>query len=109
MKSGNFTGKIKCLHLPNGRIKTITNPKFAGPYDIDNIDELKYIVIKYIEDDEEKKIKIKKPEKNKPFINEYHYSKNKNGGRKKTRNTGKTKKTGKIKTNKTRSKTLKKY
>jgi hypothetical protein len=92
MKSNNFTGEIKCLHVPNGRVKTITNPRFAGPVNIVDLNGLKYIAIKYTEHGEEKKIKIEIPEKNKPFINKYYYSKNKNGGSRKSK---KTRKTGK--------------
>jgi hypothetical protein len=84
IKSGNFRGEIKCLHVPNARIKTIIQPEFAGPVNIESIDRLKYVTIKYYDDnDEEKRIKITVPEKNKPFINEYYYSKNTNGGSRK--------------------------
>jgi hypothetical protein len=109
MKSGKFKGEIKCLNVPNRRIKTITDARFGGPLEIDNLDRLKYVSIKYDEDDEEKRIKIEVPKKNAKFINKYFYEKNKNGGSRKTRKT--IKKTKQNKTNKTtnRSKTVKKY
>jgi hypothetical protein len=106
MNSGKFKGEIKYLHVPNEEIKTITDGIFGGPVNIHNLDRLRYIIIKYTENGKQKKIKIEIPEKNKPFINKFYYSKNKNGGSRKTRKTRKPRKTRK-RTN--RSKTVKKY
>jgi hypothetical protein len=84
-----FRGEIKCLHVPNGKIKTITGAKFAGPVNIDNLDRLTYVIIKYTEDGDLKRIKIELPNKNAKFINKFFYEKNKNGGSRKKNKTKK--------------------